>query len=158
MSFAHKTNRSENSNAQLGWDPDAVKLTEDHHKEECNIKNKILSILRDGDLSGINDRPPQSIDLSTVPDFMQAQQLITEANSMWEQIPAKIRAQFNNDQQTFLEFMHDPKNKTAIGELGFDNSYIVDSVPQSQSTSENPAEGSSSSPKSDSTASAGEGE
>ena len=51
-------------------------------------------------------------------DFQEAQFKIARANTMFEQLPAKVRERFNNKPGDFLEFVNDPKNEKEIREMG----------------------------------------
>lgn len=137
MSFARKTERSENSNATLSWPEDAVKLTQDSDKDKCDLRQILHGILKSGDLSPLNVQVPSGdLDLTTLPSFEEAHKIICDANSTWESIPARVRAQFNHNQLEFLGFMENPDNREAIAELGFDVSYLPEAspVPQTEPT------------------------
>lgn len=67
---------------------------------------------------------PQSLakpffgDASALPSFMEAQQILIDANLAFEALPAKIRDRFNNSPAKFLEFMGDEDNKSEALALG----------------------------------------
>jgi len=69
-----------------------------------------------------NDRVPQYGDFSNVHDFRAAMDIVAGANSLFAGLPAKVRAEFNNDPAEFLEFTDrrdaDPKVMTRLVELG----------------------------------------
>lgn len=69
-----------------------------------------------------NDRVPQFGDFSNVHDFRAAMDIVADANSLFAGLPAKVRAEFNNDPAQFLEFTDqrdaDPKVMTRLVELG----------------------------------------
>jgi phage internal scaffolding protein len=51
-------------------------------------------------------------------DYQDAMFKVAEANSMFEQLPAKIRNQFENNTANFLEFVQNPENATQLQEMG----------------------------------------
>lgn len=155
MSFRRKAKLSTVSNASLAWPKDAKKITEDSHKESCSIKNKILGVLN----GSINQQVPDGdIDLTKMPDFMAANELICNVNSIWESIPADVRDKFGHSVETFADFMSRPENYEAIAELGFDNSYLPtpealkassEAAPSDSTTSSAPSAESASTPASE---------
>jgi len=60
----------------------------------------------------------------SAPDFHQAQNVIAEAKSMFDTVPARIRSKFDNDPAKFLSYMTNPKHRDAIIELGLDVSHL----------------------------------
>lgn len=65
---------------------------------------------------GLTGTMPQVLDLprygdfSGVYDFATANQVIIDANKSFMELPAKLRARFQNNPQALLEFMSDPDN------------------------------------------------
>ena len=50
--------------------------------------------------------------------YHDALNLIQEAQEMFMTLPAHVRAEFDNDPEKFLEFVHDPDNEEKMRELG----------------------------------------
>lgn len=61
---------------------------------------------------------PHSGDFSDVPDFHTAMNLIRQAEEGFMQVPAEIRARFNNDPGQFMAFFEDEKNRDEAIKLG----------------------------------------
>ena len=57
--------------------------------------------------------------------FQEAQNVIAEAASMFETVPAQIREQFDNDPAKFLDFIQDDANREEMEEMGFDTSHLT---------------------------------
>jgi len=51
-------------------------------------------------------------------DYHEALNIVADAESMFEELPSTIRAQFENDPHKFLEFVQDPNNLDEMRELG----------------------------------------
>lgn len=52
------------------------------------------------------------------PDYHEAMTAIAEANSMFEELPATVRKEFDNDPSEFLAFVQDPANSEKMYEMG----------------------------------------
>lgn len=68
-------------------------------------------------------------DFSGSIDLQAAKNIITAAESMWEEVPSSIRKQFANDSGLFVDFMTDDKNFDAIEDMGLDNAHLTDPTP-----------------------------
>lgn len=56
-------------------------------------------------------------DFSTVPDFLEAQNIVARANEQFDALPAALRKEFDNDAARFLEFASNPDNTQALGDM-----------------------------------------
>lgn len=63
-------------------------------------------------------RVPSYADYDEVFDFRSAQQALLDARDSFMELPAQVRARFNNDPQSFLEFVVDPANVDEAVALG----------------------------------------
>lgn len=63
-------------------------------------------------------KQPLYEDVSNVLDYMDAQQLMATAHTMFESLPAEIRFRFQNKPEEFLAFMNDEDNRAEAEELG----------------------------------------
>ena len=81
-------------------------LTDQSFKQDCDIGFIIENFVRTGEL-------PQStmsyVDCTTVPMYEEAMQIVAEANSNFEQLPAKIRDEFKTV-SNYLEYISNPDN------------------------------------------------
>lgn len=57
-------------------------------------------------------------DASALPTFMEAQQVLIDAQMAFEALPAKVRDRFHNDPARFLEFLGDKDNESEARALG----------------------------------------
>lgn len=94
--------------------------TEQAHAGETDI-NTIMAKARRGEHSDyISDHEGQ-YGFASRENYFEANILIAQANTMFEELPAKIRSRFNHDPGQFLEFVQDPKNQEEMVELKLKN-------------------------------------
>lgn len=67
-------------------------------------------------------------DFTTVMDFRGAMDMIVKAREMFAEMPAEVRAEFDNDPAKFLDFTSDPKNKDRAIELGLVRPEVVEAA------------------------------
>ena len=97
--------------------PEDSPVTRQEFKQECDI-NYILSQYELGyEITHINEAAPQYLDCSAE-TFREHMDYIAGAFSMFEELPAKLRARFDNDPAEFLEFCSHEKNRPEMAELG----------------------------------------
>ncbi len=58
------------------------------------------------------------LDVSEMPDYRTSLDLITQADKMFMQLPADVRAKFNNEAAVFLDFTSGPENRDEMIEMG----------------------------------------
>lgn len=91
--------------------------TQQNFKEECDINTIVRRFGLTGELPD-NIRPPQYVDYEGIFDFQGAMNAVLRAEEAFMQVPAEIRARFNNDPQKYLEFCGDPRNLEEGRKLG----------------------------------------
>lgn len=60
----------------------------------------------------------------TSSDFQESMNIITTANSMFEELPAKTRQFFENNPAKFMDYVQDPQNADKLYGLGLTNEPI----------------------------------
>lgn len=60
----------------------------------------------------------QIADLSNLPDYQTAMNVIAQANEMFSKVPAKLRKRFDNDPAQFADFCTNPENAEELVKLG----------------------------------------
>jgi len=95
-------------------------LAQQQFKDECDINNIINKFMSDPYLieEAKMRNPGIYADFSEAPDYLEAQNVLLRAKNQFDALPSKIRAQFDNDPQQFLQFVHDPKNGKELLRLG----------------------------------------
>ena len=89
-------------------------LTEQTHKAACDINNIMARYVKTGTLEHTRVYEGQYADVSPH-DYHESMCKIAEAKSMFEDLPARMRAHFKNDPREFLEFC--TTREDAPGEL-----------------------------------------
>lgn len=116
-------------------------LTEQSHAQSCKIQNIMSKYQQTGILTHVNTYQGTYMDMSGAPDYHEAQNIIAEANSMFESVPSSLRAKFNNDAAQFIEFMQNEENREKMEAMGLDSSHLPpkQQEPQPNPTSTKPA-------------------
>lgn len=91
--------------------------TKQSFKAECDINTIIKRYLRTGQLDFAARHEPRYGD-ATGQDFQAAMLTVAKAQTMFNDLPAALRARFGNDPAQFLDFVHDDKNTEEARELG----------------------------------------
>jgi phage internal scaffolding protein len=91
--------------------------TKQSFRDECDINN----ILRQFNVTGqlpVGSVQPQYGDFSGITDYQSALNAVMAAQDSFLELPAKIRAKFQNDPALFVEFASDEANKDEMKALG----------------------------------------
>jgi len=91
--------------------------TKQSFRDECDINN----ILRQFNVTGqlpIGRVQPQYGDFSGITDYQSALNAVMAAQDSFLQLPAKLRAKFDNDPALFVEFASNEANKDEMKALG----------------------------------------
>ena len=91
-------------------------LTEQHHKDTCDI-NKILAQFMETGIMPQTKANPQYSDVSNV-DFQDMQNTLATAKTLFEELPEQVKDHFNNEMHTFLNFAENPDNLPQMEEWG----------------------------------------
>ena len=91
--------------------------TKQSFRDECDINN----ILRQFNVTGqlpVGSVQPQYGDFSGITDYQSALNAVMAAQDSFLQLPAKVRARFDNDPAFFVEFASNEANKDEMKALG----------------------------------------
>lgn len=99
-------------------------LTEQSHKQSCDIHTIMRKYEKTGMVTHLANYSGQYMDMASAPDFQTAQTILAETRSMFETIPARIRADFDNDPGRFLDFIQNRHNREAIANYGFSTDHL----------------------------------
>ncbi|AXL14605.1 internal scaffolding protein [Microviridae sp.] len=103
-------------------------LTEQCHKDEVKIQNIMRKASREGIVRHVSKYQGQYMDMVSAPDFYEAQIQLANAQSMFETVPAQIRAEFDNDPGKYIDFMQNPENRENIEKMGLDASHLPEAT------------------------------
>lgn len=90
--------------------------TQQSYTEEADINYIVKQFGLTGQLPQV--QAPVYADYTGITDFQSAQNAIRQAQEEFMQLPAHIRAKFDNDPQRLLEFVADDKNYEAAEAMG----------------------------------------
>lgn len=91
--------------------------TKQEFKDDVDINNIVEKF-------GITGEMPESFtfpdeqDFTETTDYQSAMNVLVQARESFMELPAKVRARFDNDPQQFMEFFHDPANQDEAVRLG----------------------------------------
>ena len=92
-------------------------MVQQHFKDECDINRIILRFTETGMVSHTNPNPPSFGDAPAT-TFDEAMFLIKEAQDQFDDLPAEIRAHFQNDPGQFVAAFEDADRREELTELG----------------------------------------
>lgn len=92
--------------------------TKQSMKEECDINGIMRRFERTGLITHNAQRESYFADVSEVPDFAAAVDVVRKAEEMFLSLPAKLRLQFDNDPAKYVNFCSDAANLEKMQELG----------------------------------------
>ncbi len=106
-------------------------LTRQSEAASCNI-NKIMEKYEKTGVLPVMKREEFFADVSSMGDYRQALSQVQMADEAFMELPAKLRARFENDAAMFLDFCSDIANREEMVELGLleDVSGAVPVVPE----------------------------
>lgn len=93
-------------------------MTKQSFTAECDVNNILAKYRKTGLIHHLAKHLGSYEDVSTAPDYQTALNVIIESEESFNLLPAEIRRQFSNDPAQFLDFVHDPKNKDKMIEMG----------------------------------------
>jgi len=120
--------------------------TKQSFRSECDINTIMARYQRTGVLPDmLNKSPGQYLDVTGI-DYQEAMQTVATANSLFEELPSKIRSRFENDPQQFLEFTSNENNRQEMATMGLLKPEAVAAMAEAQRASEKAAEALKTSP------------
>lgn len=109
--------------------------TQQHFAEECDINTIVRRFGLTGQLPTAV-RMPTYGDFQNVPTYQEAMNAIRAADEAFMEMPAEVRARFNNDPASFVDFCSDPANKEEARKLGLvDKEEAAPAAPKEANTS-----------------------
>lgn len=91
--------------------------TKQSFKNECDINQIMARYQKTGVLDFTAKHAPQYGDATGL-EFREGLDVLQRAREMFADLPAKLRAQFNNDPGEFLDFVHNPENVEEMRQMG----------------------------------------
>ena len=92
-------------------------LAQQQFKDECDI-NTIMERFGVTGMVPTNVRQPLAMDFVEATDYQSALNALIEAEQSFMEMPAKVRAEFDNDPGKFIDFFEREENRERAIELG----------------------------------------
>lgn len=93
-------------------------LTRQEFAEECDINTIMARYEATGAISHVNRNEPVYLDTTLYPGLQGAMDAFKAAAASFNALPAKVRREFDNDPQKFVDFAADPENVDRMREWG----------------------------------------
>lgn len=93
-------------------------LTRQSEKDQADINKLMARYEKTGVLPPMREGGVFGLDVSEVPDYREAVDMVRRADEFFMQYPAAVRSEFRNDPAVFLDFVMDPANAKRAEELG----------------------------------------
>ncbi len=94
-----------------------VSMTKQSFAEESEINNIMARYEKTGVIDHVKNHGGYA-DMPAGLEYQDALQLTIEAQIAFDELPAKVRREFDNDPYKFLQFVEDPENIERMAELG----------------------------------------
>lgn len=92
-------------------------LTEQAHKKECDMNYILRNYQKTGMIKHAREHEGRYDDVTAI-DFQEAQIIVANAKTMFEELPANLRKRFSNNPAEFLDFAQNPENKQELSKMG----------------------------------------
>ncbi len=103
--------------------------TQQQFKDEADINVIVERFLKSGEIPQQTPFPQQTEFVESF-DFQTSMNVIVQAERSFMELPAKVRARFQNDPQQFMEFMHDPANIDEMVKLNLATTRPKETTPE----------------------------
>lgn len=97
---------------------DNTEMTKQAHKDECDINRILKQYSKTGIINHIRQGEPVFADLPDPLDFQEALSVVSSAQAAFSELPALVRARFDNNPAALLEALNDPAMWPELRELG----------------------------------------
>lgn len=96
---------------------DAISLTKQAFKDECDINKIMRQYTRTGVIEHGNASTPNYGDAPAI-DFQEAMNAVLQAEQTFDQLPSEVRREFNNNPAEMIDFCANPENLDRARALG----------------------------------------
>lgn len=91
--------------------------TKQSMKDDSDINLIMKKYKKTGLINFVNNNQGEYMEIDDI-DYHEALTIVTEADQMFQQMPASLRKKFQNDPGQFLNFVQNPDNLPEMEELG----------------------------------------
>lgn len=103
---------------RLGVSFGDLSRTRQEFASECDVNVLMKRYEKTGVLPQFMQREPRYLDVSEVPQFHEAMDLMVQASASFARLPANVRKEFDNDPEKFVSFAQDRENLDRMREWG----------------------------------------
>jgi len=93
-------------------------LTDQSHVDSCDVNLIVKQYEKTGLLKNVGDGTLRYGDLTNLPTFQEAQNIVVAAKEAFAALPSKIRDRFQNDPEKLMEFIDNDENYDEAVKLG----------------------------------------
>ncbi len=93
-------------------------LTDQSFKKMSDIHNVLKQYDKTGLITHVNKHAPIYDDVSDLPAYQDAMNLIVSAQTAFDGLPVKVKKRFGYDPEEFISFMSDSENRDEAIKLG----------------------------------------
>lgn len=93
-------------------------LTQQQFKQECDVNHILAKYRKTNMITHLNKHQGQYGDFATAEDYQETLHRVMQAQDSFQQIPADVRARFNNDPARLIDFLSKPENNEEAIKLG----------------------------------------
>lgn len=104
-------------------------LTKQSDAEAADINNIMAPYARANLLDLVNQHPGLYADLPDAKSYHESMNIIVEAQTAFDQLPAEMRKRFGNDPADFLDFVSREENRAEMVKMGLLERPLADSAP-----------------------------
>lgn len=94
-------------------------MTKQSFTEESDINRIVARATETGFISSMTAKQGLYADVTDVPDFQSAMNVVVAAERRFMELPAQVRERFHNDPAEILEFVKHEHNRAEAERLGF---------------------------------------
>lgn len=120
-----RTAYSEQVRSQVDFTHDVGHTIQEQYKDTI-IENIIEKFNRTGVLDHVSKYEPQFVEVATF-DYQENMNKVLEVQKMFQSLPAKERAMFDNDPQKYLDYLSVEANREDIKDG------VIDNIPEKKS-------------------------
>lgn len=113
-----KIRKPYDKHARVTCDPVGESRTKQSFRDETDINAIMKKYEKNAIVEHVNRFDGQYGDFLGAVDYHEAMNIVASANSMFETLPATVRARFDNDPSAFLSFVEDENNAEEMYEMG----------------------------------------
>lgn len=97
---------------------DLPSLTRQEFAADCDINTLMAQYEKTGVINHFNAGTPQYLDISNIPDLQESFNIVQEATIAFQNLPAVVRREFDNNPIAFATYAADPENIAKMREWG----------------------------------------